>query len=66
MYVGSYDDEPATAEAMHRFMEERRYDLDITNQRFHYEIYLSDVRKAASKKLRTVVRHPIKRKGDQL
>jgi len=34
------DDEPATVEAMHRFMEEQGYVLDITDQRYHHEIYL--------------------------
>ena len=47
-------------------MEEQGYDLDITNQMYHHEIYLSDARKVAPEKLRTVVRHPIKIKGEQL
>lgn len=63
MHIGAYDDEPATVEAMHRFMEEQGYVLDITNQRMHHEIYLSDARKVAPEKLKTVVRHPIKVKG---
>ena len=67
MHIGSYDDEPSTVEAMHRFMEEQGYVLDITDQRMHHEIYLSDARKVAPEKLRTVVRHPIKIKGgDQM
>ena len=61
MHIGSYDDEPATVDAMHRFMEEQGYTLDITDQRMHHEIYLSDVRKVAPEKLKTVIRHPIKR-----
>ena len=63
MHIGAYDDEPATVEAMHRFMEEQGYVLDITDQRMHHEIYLSDARKVAPEKLKTVVRHPIKVKG---
>ena len=63
MHVGAYDDEPATVEAMHRFMEEQGYMLDITDKRMHHEIYLSDARKVASEKLKTVIRHPIKVKG---
>ena len=66
MHVGSYDDEPATVDVMHRFMEEKGYVLDITDQRMHHEIYLSDARKVAPEKLRTVIRHPIKIKGEQL
>ena len=61
MHIGSYDDEPATVEAMHRFMEEQGYVLDITDQRMHHEIYLSDARKVAPERLKTVVRHPIRR-----
>ena len=41
--------------------EEQGYTLDITDQRMHHEIYLSDVRKVAPEKLKTVIRHPIKR-----
>lgn len=62
MHVGAYDDEPATVEAMHRFMEEQGYCLDITEERMHHEIYLSDARRVAPEKLKTVIRHPIRRK----
>ena len=61
MHIGSYDDEPATVDAMHRFMEEQGYALDITDQRMHHEIYLSDARRVAPEKRKTVVRHPIRR-----
>ena len=60
MHIGSYDDEPATVEQMHRYMEEQGYMLDITENRLHHEIYLSDVRKVAPEKLKTVIRHPIR------
>ena len=63
MHIGSYDDEPATVAAMHEFMEEQGYELDITDKRLHHEIYLSDARKVATEKLKTVIRHPIKLKG---
>ena len=46
---------------MHGFMEEQGYVLDITDQRMHHEIYLSDARKVAPERLKTVVRHPIRR-----
>ena len=59
MHIGSYDDEPATVSAMHRYMEEQGYALDITDKRLHHEIYLSDARKVAPEKLKTVIRHPI-------
>ena len=62
MHLGPYDDEPATVEMMHRFMEAQGYELDITDRRFHHEIYLSDARKTAPEKLKTVIRHPIRLK----
>ena len=63
MHIGAYDDEPVTVDAMHRFMEEQGYALDITDRRMHHEIYLSDARRVAPEKLKTVVRHPIKTMG---
>lgn len=62
MHIGSYDDEPATVEVMHKYMEEQGYVLDITQKRLHHEIYLSDARKVVPEKLKTVIRHPIKEK----
>ena len=61
MHIGAYDNEPVTVDAMHRFMEEQGYALDITDRRMHHEIYLSDARKVAPEKLKTAIRHPIKR-----
>jgi len=61
MHVGSYDDEPATVDLMHKYMEENGYELDITDTRFHHEIYLSDPRRCDVSKLKTVIRHPIKK-----
>ena len=61
MHIGSYDDEPFTVQQMHEFMEKEGYELDITDRRLHHEIYLSDVRKVALDKLKTVIRHPIKK-----
>ena len=65
MHIGSYDDEPATVDLMHQYMESQGYELDITEARRHHEIYLSDARKVAPEKRKTVIRHPI-RKVDQL
>ena len=61
MHVGSYDDEPATVATMHEYAVENGYELDITDTRYHHEIYLSDARKVAPEKLKTVIRHPIKK-----
>ena len=62
MHVGPFDDEPGTVSKMHEFMEQQGYVLDISSQRMHHEIYLSDARKVAPEKLKTVIRYPI-RKG---
>lgn len=62
MHLGSYDDEPATIEMMDRYAEEQGYVTDITDERLHHEIYLSDARKVAPEKLKTVIRHPIREK----
>ena len=61
MHVGSYDDEPVTIAHMHEYMESQGYVLDITDKRMHHEIYLSDARKVAPEKRRTVIRHPIRK-----
>ena len=60
MHIGPYDDEPATVQLMHAYMEREGYELDISDERRHHEIYLSDARKTAPEKLRTVIRHPIR------
>ena len=60
MHLGSYDNEPATVELMHRFIEEQGYTPDITDERPHHEIYLSDPRKTVPEKLKTVIRHPVR------
>ncbi len=61
MHIGSYDNEPETVELMHKYMEENGYKLDITDSRLHHEIYLSDPRRCDESKLKTVIRHPIKK-----
>ena len=62
MHIGPYDDEPATVERMHAYMENLGYVLDITDRRHHHEIYLSDARKVAPEKRKTVIRHPIRKR----
>ena len=63
MHIGSYDDEPATVELMDKYLEENDYENDFSDDRRHHEIYLSDARKVAPEKLKTLIRHPIRRKG---
>ena len=60
MHVGPYDDEPKTVELMHTYAEQRGYAPDLSDSRLHHEIYLSDARKTAPEKLKTVIRHPIR------
>ena len=62
MHLGSYDDEPATVAQMHEFAETQGCKVSITDKRLHHEIYLSDPRRTAPEKLRTVIRIPIKQK----
>lgn len=62
MHIGPYDLEPNTINLMHEFIENLDYQLDINDKRLHHEIYLSDPRKCNALKLRTVIRHPIKKK----
>ena len=61
MHSGSYDDEPATVAAMDKFIADNGYENDISDTRRHHEIYLSDARKVAPEKLKTVIHHPIKK-----
>ena len=60
MHIGSYDDEPATIREMNAFIEKSGYVPDFSETRRHHEIYLSDPRRTAIEKLRTVIRHPIR------
>ena len=62
MHIGSYDEEPETIQRMEAFAAENGYQIDITKKRMHHEIYLSDPRRTAVEKLKTVVRHPIRKK----
>ena len=62
MHIGPYDNEPETVELMHELMKKEGYGLDISDKRFHHEIYISDVRKTAPEKLKIIIRHPIRKK----
>ena len=62
MHLGSFDDEPESVALMDKFLLENGYVNDINQTRLHHEIYLSDPRKVAPEKRKTVIRHPIKRK----
>ena len=62
MHIGPYDNEPETISAMHEYATQNGYEVDITEARYHHEIYLSDPRKCDPMKIKTVVRHPIRKK----
>ena len=61
LHTGSYDDEPQTVAVMDSYLKENGYANDLSPQRLHHEIYLSDARKTPPEKLKTVIRHPIKK-----
>lgn len=61
MHTGSFDDEPKTVALMDKYLQENGYVNDINEKRHHHEIYMSDPRKTAREKWKTVIRHPIKK-----
>ena len=62
MHIGPFDDEPETVARMDRFLDENGYENDFSEERLHHEIYLSDARKVAPEKWKTVIRHPVRQK----
>ena len=62
MHLGAFDDEGATIALMDAYLEQNGYVNDMSAERLHHEIYLSDARKVAPEKWKTVIRHPIKRR----
>lgn len=61
MHQGSFDSEPATVALLEDYLKEQGYENNINEQRLHHEIYISDARKVAPEKWKTVIRHPIKK-----
>lgn len=61
MYKGSYDNEPATVALMDKYLKKNGYENDMNEKRFHHEIYLSDPRRVAPEKCKTVIRYPVKK-----
>jgi hypothetical protein len=62
MHIGPYDEEPESIRKMEEFIKESGYETDITEERFHHEIYLGDPRKTAPERLKTVIRHPVRKR----
>lgn len=65
MHIGAFDDEPQTVALMDEYIAQNGYENDIIESRLHHEIYLSDARKVAPEKWKTVIRPPIKRSRQQ-
>ena len=61
MHIGPYDDEPATVAAIEQYAKAQGYAADFGENRFHHEIYLSDVRRCKPERLKTVIRQPVRR-----
>ena len=64
MHIGSFDNEPATVAVMDKFLNENGYINDISDTRLHHEIYMSDTRKIAPEKWKTVIRYPIRKRNN--
>lgn len=61
MHIGPFDNEPATIALMDAYLDENGYVNDFCETRLHHEIYMSDVRRVAPEKWKTVIRHPIRK-----
>ena len=61
LHTGPYDAEPASIDHLTEFLREQGCVPDFTDTRRHHEIYLGDPRRTAPEKLKTVIRHPVKR-----
>jgi len=61
MHIGPYDNEPVTVKLMDDYLAQNGYANDLNSERMHHEIYLSDPRKCLPEKMKTVIRHPVKR-----
>ena len=61
MHIGPYDNEPATVAAMEEYAKAQGLELDFGENRFHHEIYLSDVRRCKPERLKTVIRQPVRK-----
>ena len=62
MHIGPFDTEPSTVALMDQYIAENGYANDMNENRLHHEIYLSDARKAAPEKWKTIIRHPIRKR----
>lgn len=63
LHTGPYDSEPASIGALEAFITGQGYVQDLSDTRRHHEIYLSDPRRTTPAKLKTLIRHPIRRES---
>ena len=61
MHTGPFDDEPETVAMMDDYLKLNGYANDMSDERLHHEIYLSDPRKTSPDKWKTIIRHPIRK-----
>lgn len=59
MHIGPYSEEAPTINMLHKWIEEQGYRM----RGDHHEIYLSDPRRTAPEKLKTIIRHPLDELG---
>ena len=64
LYQGPFDEEAATVALLDAFLQQNGYVNDMNAERLHHEIYLSDARKTVPEKMKTVIRHPIRKADD--
>lgn len=57
MHFGPYSTEPETIEIMHKFIN----DNNLVPNGLHHEIYISDPRRMAPEKMKTILRQPVKK-----
>ncbi len=62
MHIGPYDTEPESVRLMDEYLESNGYLKDFSDSRLHHEIYLGDPRKTKPENLKTILRHPIRKK----
>ena len=61
MHIGPYATEPATVDRMKEYAQENGLKDNVGPNGKHHEIYISDPRKAAPDKMKTVLRHPVEK-----
>jgi hypothetical protein len=59
MHIGPYADEAPTIQRLHDFIHAQGLSFDGVRQK-HHEIYLSDPRRAAPEKMKTIIRQAVK------